>query len=70
MLFAFPFCFKRMFVCMLHFFSLTLHYDVGSGMDGVHVIAGVARVLASIALVDILDEKSSRGCDADARIGG
>lgn len=44
---------------MFLFFSLTLHYDVGSGVDGVYVIAGVAGVLASICLVDVLDVKPS-----------
>lgn len=39
-------------------------------MDGVHSIAGVAGVLASICLVDVLDIKPSRGCDADARVAG
>lgn len=55
-------------VCL--FLSLTLHYDVGSGVDGVYIVAGVAGVLASVILVDVLDIKPSQWCDADARVAG
>lgn len=50
--------------------DLTLHDDVRSGVNGVHVVAGEAGVLAPVSLVNVLDVEPPRGGDVDAGIAG
>lgn len=47
---------------------LTLYNDEGRGMDAVHAVGCKARVLAAIALGDVLYIQSSRGSDIHSRV--
>lgn len=47
---------------------LTLDNDEGCGMDTVHTVGGKARVLAAVALGDVLYVQSSGGSDIHSRV--